>query len=140
MNRNHKVSIRIFIIVALSLGVGAAAIGLLSYELEATSAKYEATLREVQARAREADQARVAQVTFKKEVQEWKDVLLRGRKADDMAKYSRAFHEKQQAVNAMATAMQSAASDEELRAEWGEFARAHMTMGEKYEAALKRFS
>jgi methyl-accepting chemotaxis protein len=37
------------------------------------------------------DLARTAQVTFKKQVQEFKDVLLRGKNADDYAKYFKGF-------------------------------------------------
>ena len=38
--------------------------------------------------------ARVVQVNFKKEVQEWKDTLLRGHNPEDLAKYSKQFHER----------------------------------------------
>jgi hypothetical protein len=74
---------RIWLVVGLCLGVGGSAIGVLTYELKATSASYEDTLRNVQ----QQDAARAMQVTFKKQVQEWKDTLLRGYNPEDLAKY-----------------------------------------------------
>src|ERR1039458_5434412 len=62
---------RIWLVVGLCLGVGGSAIGVLTYELKATSASYEDTLRNVQ----QQDAARGMQVTFKKQVQAWKDTL-----------------------------------------------------------------
>jgi methyl-accepting chemotaxis protein len=42
---------------------------------------------------RQIDQARVIQVDFKKRVQEWKDILLRGHNPNDLANYTKQFHE-----------------------------------------------
>lgn len=44
------------------------------------------------------DLAREAQVGFKTQVQEWKNVLLRGHDPEDLARYSAAFHDRENAV------------------------------------------
>jgi hypothetical protein len=62
------VGTKIWLVVALCLGVGGSGTGFLIRELKATSASYEDTLRNLQERARQQDAARVMQVTFKKEV------------------------------------------------------------------------
>lgn len=51
------------------------------------------------------DTARVAQVDFKKQVQEWKDLLLRGADPAAFKKYHDAFVEQSNAVNADLTAL-----------------------------------
>jgi hypothetical protein len=69
------VSSKIWLLVALCLGFSGTAIGVLMYQLKATSTTYESTLKTLQDRVRQQDAARVVQVTFKKQVQEWKDIL-----------------------------------------------------------------
>lgn len=55
--------------------------------------------------ARAADDARVAQVEFKKQVQEWKDLLLRGADPAAYAKYRGAFLARSQEVHKDLTAL-----------------------------------
>src|ERR1700752_5170100 len=78
-------------------------------QTRAGSAAYDALLpRQV----RPAEEARGIQVSFKKQVQEWKDILLRGHTPDDLAKYTRQFHEQESSVlsgaEALAAEMQAA--------------------------------
>jgi hypothetical protein len=91
MSTETTVGTKIWLVVALCLAVGGSAVGVLTYELKVTSASYEDMLRNLQECARQQDAARVIQVTIKKQVQEWKDSLLRGYNPEDLAKYSGQF-------------------------------------------------
>jgi methyl-accepting chemotaxis protein len=134
------VGAKIWLVVALCLGVGGAAIGVLTYELKATSASYENTLRDLQDRARQEDAARVLQVTFKKQVQEWKDTLLRGHNPEDLAKYAGQFHEAAAKVSELGGAQRTSVSDPDARRATEAFLQAHAEMRDKYEHALQVFT
>lgn len=51
--------------------------------------------------------ARVVQVDFKKQVQEWKDILLRGHNAEDLKIYTQKFKDKESAVRAEASTLET---------------------------------
>jgi methyl-accepting chemotaxis protein len=131
---------KIWLVVALCLGVGASGIGVVMYELRATSASYEDTLWNLQERVRQQDAARVMQVTFKKEVQEWKDILLRGYNPENLAKYSGQFRTVAGKVSETASSLQASVTDPEARQALDAFLQAHATMREKYEVALHVFT
>ena len=61
--------------------------------LHSVSSCYDALLNSP---VRQVDEARVIQVDFKKQVQEWKDILLRGHNPNDLANYTKQFHEIEQ--------------------------------------------
>ena len=140
MRKKTTVATRIWLIVGLCLGVGASATGVLVHELRTTSASYEAALRNLQDCARQQDAARVMQVTFKKEVQEWKDILLRGYKPEDLAKYSGQFRAAADKVAEVARVLQSSVTDAEAHRTVEQFLQAHTAMRETYEGALRSFT
>ena len=84
-----KISIKlgIFLVGVLLLFVGLATT--LIRQTEQVTAGYDALLAKP---VRDADRARVMQVDFKKQVQEWKDILLRGHTPADLEKYTKNFH------------------------------------------------
>ncbi len=135
----RTIATRIWLVVGLCLGVGGIAIAALIHGLGSTSDSYEATLHDLQLRTRQQDAARVMQVTFKKEVQEWKDTLLRGGDPNDLAKYSGQFRTAAAKTAAMAADLETALTDPEARRVAGEFQTAHQAMGVKYESALRVF-
>jgi methyl-accepting chemotaxis protein-1 (serine sensor receptor) len=87
-----------------------------------------------------ADDARVAQVTFKNQVQEWKDVLLRGYNAADFKTYHEAFEARRADVRQQldGLALEAAALDypaaeiEALKAQ-------HAALNAAYDEALTAF-
>ena len=84
--------------------------------------------------------ARVVQLTFKKQVQEWKDILLRGCEISALQKYGDAFHSQEKSVVSQAAELRAAVEDEEARAVIDQFTAAHQAMAEKYEGSLKLFT
>jgi methyl-accepting chemotaxis protein len=89
---------------------------------------------------RSVNAARVAQVSFKIQVQEWKNILLRGEKAEAFAKYSKQFEEMAQATHTALEDLKS--SDRQLGLEAAavdELLAAHQELGDKYLSALKLY-
>lgn len=85
------------------------------------------------------DQARIIQVNFKKQVQEWKDILLRGHNPDDLAKYTKQFHEKEAAVRDGAQALSKTVHDDEARKLLVQFVAADDVMSAKYQVAYDAY-
>jgi methyl-accepting chemotaxis protein len=89
--RNLKIAVKLALLGALLLattvavGVGGWRALARTHELQLESARSLASF------AQAADTARVAQVEFKKQVQEWKDLLLRGADPAAFDKYQKAF-------------------------------------------------
>jgi methyl-accepting chemotaxis protein len=100
------------------------------------SAGYDALLSR---QVRQAEEARVIQVGFKKQVQEWKDILLRGHTADDLAKYTKQFHEQESGVLSGAEALAADMQDAECRELLNQFVDAHKIMSAKYQAAYDAY-
>ncbi|HUE63571.1 MAG TPA: hypothetical protein VMO78_04260 [Rhizomicrobium sp.] len=88
---------------------------------------------------RDIDAARVVQVNFKKEVQEWKDTLLRGHNPADLAKYSKQFHDEQASVRAGAVALSQTVEDEEAHKLLVKFIAADDIMNTKYSNAYEAY-
>ena len=100
------------------------------------SAGYDALLSR---QVRQAEEARVIQVGFKKQVQEWKDILLRGHTPDDLAKYTRQFHEHESGVLSAAEALAADMQDAECRELLNQFVDAHKTLSAEYRAAYDAY-
>ena len=106
--------------------------GVLIAQMKSLSDGYDAVLASP---VRDMDQARVIQVNFKKEVQEWKDVLLRGHTPKDLATYTQHFHDKEAAVLNGARALSTSVHDEQARQLLLQFVSADETMSAKYQQA-----
>jgi methyl-accepting chemotaxis protein len=86
------------------------------------------------------DLARSAQVSFKKQVQEWKNILLRGKDEATYTKYLNGFEaeEKVTQENLRALKVLWEQSDIEVKSVT-ESIGTHLTLGQQYRAALKGF-
>jgi methyl-accepting chemotaxis protein-1 (serine sensor receptor) len=98
---------------------------------------YQALLAE---EAHDALEARRLQVTFKRQVQEWKDILLRGWNPDDRTRYHEAFVARTADVRRQAAALRGTARDAEAGAILDRFAVAHATLGDRYASAFADFA
>jgi ABC-type Zn uptake system ZnuABC Zn-binding protein ZnuA len=88
---------------------------------------------------REQDACRELQLNLKKQVQEWKDILLRGHDPAARAKYTEAFHQREQEVRQAAGELERELEDPESKATIVEFQRAQQNMSDTYARALAAF-
>ena len=87
----------------------------------------------------QVEKARQMQVTFKKQVQAWKDILLRGSDAGSLEKYTGEFFSLEKQVSGDAADLETAVSESEIRNKTHAFGEAHRELGEKYRAGLAAF-
>jgi methyl-accepting chemotaxis protein len=79
------------------------------------------------------------QVRFKTQVQEWKDVLLRGKNPQQLDNYWTAFQADEKSVAEQAAKLQAALPDGEARTLASDFIQAHQRMGVDYRKGLDAF-
>jgi methyl-accepting chemotaxis protein len=135
----EKLSIarKVYVLVTLGLAVG---VGLTIISLCQTAfltSRFNAILTD---EVQQALLARQMQVTLKKEVQEWKDTLLRGSDPQNLTKYRNNFHNQQAEVTALANRLRSLSHDAEVQGLVEQFQQAHEKMKQAYEPALTEFA
>ncbi len=79
------------------------------------------------------------QSTFKTQVQDWKDTLLRGSDPDKLDKYWSAFKDMETSVADQGNALHSKVDNPKVLDLLNQFSDAHKVMGEKYRAGLEAF-
>jgi methyl-accepting chemotaxis protein len=79
------------------------------------------------------------QIAFARQVQEWKDTLLRGKEPALLQKHWGAFQEQERKVNEMAHSLQGALPQGQARSLVDQFESAHLKMGEDYRKGLEAF-
>jgi methyl-accepting chemotaxis protein len=117
--------------------VGLATAAVLMYALSLNASTYDGIFENEVA---QQEAARVIQVSFKKQVQEWKNILLRGTDYEQYKKHSSGFHAEETAVHDRATELQGTLSDEEAKAVLAEFIAAHNAMKDAYAKAETAFA
>ena len=83
------------------------------------------------------DRVRVMQLNFKKQVQAWKDLLLRGDNEQDRDKYWKEFGAREAEVDSQAKDLGRDISDPETQSQLATFRQDHAHLGEQYREAIK---
>jgi len=134
--RQWTIPVRIWAILCLTTLAGAASGGFLFYRLESIVASYERLFtRDVH----DQDLSRQVQVAFKKQVQEWKDLLLRGHDPAMLTKYSAAFENESKKVTQLVAQLRQNVDSDSARALVDQFAKAHQDMSVTYGKAQQVF-
>ncbi len=129
--KNWTLTQKVAVLLGISWMLGLGSAGLLLFRANSIAAAYQKEMRT-------SDRARVMQLTFKKQVQEWKDLLLRGSDPSARRQHADAFHRQEQAVISIAAELKPSLSGD-AQATIDQFIAAHQTLSAKYESALKLF-
>jgi methyl-accepting chemotaxis protein len=127
---------RILLLFGLCIAVllSASAYGFWQY-----SASVDVFVTNVKASQVNAVDVLVIETNFKKQVQEWKDTLLRGKKPEALDKHWDAFQKRESDVHSAAERMKASVTDAEAAQLIGQFVVAHKEMGEAYRRGLQAF-
>ena len=133
---NLRLSVRIVVLVGFALALGGGMTAYLLNVIENVDSVYNGLLTHEVA---QAEQAREMQVAFKKQVQAWKDILLRGRNREDRAKYGEDFSQQESEVKRLAGGLRTSLASSELKTTLDQFVSAHESLGRKYRGGLALF-
>jgi len=131
--RTIRISQTIYLLLGFALLAGGAASIYLMIRCARVSADYTAI---IQGEIAQAQQVRVLQVNFKKQVQAWKDILIRGKDDTALAKYDTEFHALAVKVQADSAGLSGQISDTQARSGLEKFQQQHQLLESQYETAL----
>ena len=130
-----------FIIVSGIVCAGVLAVALLAWnQLNALESMAQRNQREASTLTQAVNLARRGQVSFKKQVQEWKNILIRGNDPASFQKYRDAFEAEEKLTQADLQSLSILLKELELPADKVTSAlQSHLELGRKYRAALASF-
>jgi len=135
VHRRVIITVGIFTVLIIVIGL----YGLIA--IVETNNRLHNSVLEGQMVAKTIDTARLAQVHFKKQVQEWKNILLRGNDKDMFERHVRAFDEEDRRVNEYLQSLSNIAITARLSVpEIAEAIKIHEQLGYKYRNALKDYN
>ena len=131
-----KIRGKIFLLYGISmfLVLVAVAVGFWVFNSTLQAFQKDVTLRQTNAINVEALES-----DFKKQVQEWKDTLLRGKRPEALNKYWSNFQKRESGVRDEAERLSHNIPDPETAQLVAQFLSAHKTMGEAYRRAFEKF-
>jgi hypothetical protein len=136
--REPTIASRIWLLVTVCLGSGAAGTGFLLVELGSATARAELAFHNLRERAIQQDQARRMEVMFKRQVQEWKNILLRGADPGERKRYTGLFRAAAGDVRRLGQELKAGAGGPEPVRRLDRFLRAHDALNARYEAAIAK--
>jgi methyl-accepting chemotaxis protein-1 (serine sensor receptor) len=134
--RSIRITHTIYLLLGSALLAGGIASAYLTVRCLGVSSAYTEILH---GEVAQAQQVRIVQVNFKKQVQAWKDILLRGKDDVALAKYDKEFHDQSSAVDDAARKLAVVVRDEQARAGLEAFAEQHQDLDRNYESALEGY-
>jgi methyl-accepting chemotaxis protein len=134
--KNLRIGQTVFLLLGLALFSGACFTAFLIYRSAGMSAEYTYV---IQHEIAQAQQVRVLQVTFKKQVQAWKDILLRGKDDASLAKYDQEFHAQAAKVQSLERELAGEVDDAETKEKLNGFQQSLEVLDGQFESALNGY-
>ena len=134
--RDLRLSTKVFLLVGLSILVGALTTAFLFYRINTTSAAYQSIIT---SEMHKQDLARVMQVNFKKAVQSWYNILLQSKDEESFANLQEEYHQEMVHVDEALTSLKGAISDPNVVTLLEAFESEYDVLRTTYDEALKQF-
>jgi len=138
--KNMTIKLRLIILVTLLTGmmIGVAIFGMVSTHEIIAHLKHDANKEQTLAQTLEL--AKETQIKFGKQIQEWKNVLIRGNNPKQYTKYKASFDKNSQLVQENLSLLQEKLKELELDVEEAKnVAKSHLILKQKYDEALQQF-
>ena len=134
---NLKIRTKMYLLCGLYSVVGLGSTLLL---LHRTSTLYDQLNVVQDSRVSQQDAVQEMQLNFKKQVQEWENILLRGSDPQSLEKYRQGFFREEAAVKKSAEELQKSMTDPQVRTLLARFVHSHEQLGDSYREALAIFT
>lgn len=131
-----KMSTKINLLVLFVLSIAV----VLFVSLQLHSAEREQQYKQAHAELSDTlESVKKIEISFKTQVQEWKNILLRGHGSEDLEKYQAQFFELDGSINATVASLIASVENVEKKSELKKFQSEHQQLGEEYRVALALF-